>query len=112
LVLDKEAKKRARDEKYSLSSNRDRATKGKGKKKGKGKEIVISSPNIPSDTGNNKKGGGGGGGAAGKNGKRTYSSLTGKSVPLRMMTASGNFRKSGGYFKKKLRTQTTSEFSS
>jgi hypothetical protein len=170
VVVDKEAKQRARDEKYSLSKgggnsrgndrdrdrgtgtgtgngrDRDRGNKGasngtrrdsKGTGAGAGSESRPARPAASKPTSENDGEGesaatdpspstasearaGPAAGPSRGNNKQPYSSLTGKTVPLRMtstsssssVAASGKFRKSGGYFKKKLRAQATSEFSS
>ena len=90
-VLDKEAKKAARDKKYGLAS-----------KSGRG-GVALSDEQTSGDGGISP----GAGGRAKGFDKQSLKNM-GKKSP----TASGKFRKAGSsYFRKKLKAQMTSEFS-
>ena len=102
-VMDKESKRTARDEKFKLGSSRKTRDKKQRNRGLLSDNVSVESRKIGEDD------------------KNSSSKPLARRIdlqPLRKMgkgklTASGKFRKSnGGYFKKKLREQQISEFSS
>jgi hypothetical protein len=109
-AVDKESKKRSRDEKFSLSSNKNTGN-GNNKKLKTGEPSNLSPGRAISVSSALKKG---------KDRQKLRKMGQGDREPGEKKTAGGqkapllvgkNFRKTNGYFRKKLRAQANAEFS-
>ena len=117
-LADKAAKKRQRDEKYSISATSTKNTKKRMKfttSSDENRSSYNSKSNSSSVEGSSDSGKVGGVRKSGKNMQKLRKMGSGDAPPggsgARLPPSAKNFRKTNGYFRKKLRAQTDSEFS-